>query len=95
MKNQFEQVSTLQNELSISDRIAAPTPKFFRILRNVGVVLGAVGSTILLAPLVLPVAITTIAGYLATAGAVTAAISQTTVDYKALAKEEQLSNLKI
>lgn len=94
MKNQFEQVSTLQNELSISDRITAPTPKFFRILRNVGVVLGAVGSTILLAPLALPVAITTIAGYLATAGAVAAAVSQTTVDYKELAKEEQLSNLK-
>jgi ABC-type xylose transport system permease subunit len=71
-----------QDNMSIGERVLAPTPKFFRIIRTFGLLLGTVGSTILAAPVALPAAITTAAGYLIAAGAVAAAVSQTTVDWK-------------
>jgi ABC-type xylose transport system permease subunit len=70
-------------ELGVLERIKAPTPRFFRVIRNVGLVLGAVGTTILTAGAALPAVVTTVAGYLVTAGAVAAAVSQTTVDWNA------------
>ncbi len=57
-------------------RASAPTPKFFKVLRNVGLVLAAVGGTILAAPITLPVIVTTIGGYVAVAGGVLSAASQ-------------------
>lgn len=69
-------------ELNVVERMKAPTPRFFRVIRNVGVVLGAVGTTILTAGTALPVVVTTAAGYMITVGAVAAAVSQTTVDWK-------------
>jgi ABC-type transport system involved in cytochrome bd biosynthesis fused ATPase/permease subunit len=66
-------------DLSLVERVQSPTPKFFRIVRNVGFVLGAVGTTILTAGAALPPVLITVAGYLVTAGAVAAAVSQSTV----------------
>lgn len=54
--------------MNVIKRAKAPTPKFFKVLRNVGLVLGAVGGTILAAPVALPVAIVSIGGYIAVAG---------------------------
>ncbi|MFN8353695.1 MAG: hypothetical protein U0Y10_04595 [Spirosomataceae bacterium] len=93
MQTIFEKVGKVQNELSLVERAKAPTPKFFRKLRNIGIALGAAGSALLLAPVALPVAISTVAGYLITVGTVAAAVSQTTVDYKELAKQEQLKSI--
>jgi uncharacterized membrane protein HdeD (DUF308 family) len=62
----------------ILNRASAPTPKFFKVLRTIGLALAAVGGTILAAPVVLPVVITTIGGYLAIAGGVLTATSQLT-----------------
>ncbi len=62
----------------IIKRAKAPTPKFFKVLRNVGLALAAVGGTILAAPIALPVVITSIGGYLAVAGGVVSAVSQLT-----------------
>ena len=62
----------------IVNRATAPTPKFFKVLRNVGLVLAAVGGTILAAPIGLPVLVTTIGGYMAVAGGVLTATSQLT-----------------
>jgi ABC-type xylose transport system permease subunit len=70
----------MKKDFSVSERMKAPTPKFFRILRTVGIVIGAVGGAIVAAPVALPAIVTTIAGYLVTAGTVAAVISQTTVD---------------
>ena len=56
----------------------APTPKFFKVLRTIGLVLAAVGGTILAAPVALPVAIVSISGYIAVAGGVISAVSQLT-----------------
>jgi uncharacterized membrane protein HdeD (DUF308 family) len=62
----------------IINRAKAPTPKFFKVLRNIGLVLAAVGGTILAAPIALPVVVTSIGGYLAVAGGVVSAVSQLT-----------------
>ena len=73
----------------VMERAMAPTPKFFKTLRTVGLVLAAVAGTILTAPIGLPVAVVNIAGYLAVAGGVLSAVSQITVDdAKASAKED-------
>ena len=62
----------------IVERASAPTPKFFKVLRTVGLALAAVGGTILAAPIALPAIITTIGGYVAVAGGVLSAASQLT-----------------
>lgn len=64
--------------MKLVKRAKAPTPKFFKVLRNVGLALAAVGGTILAAPVALPVAVTTIGGYLIVAGGVASAVSQLT-----------------
>ena len=62
------------------ERAQAPTPKFFKILRTIGLALLAVSGAILTAPVTLPVVVITIAGYTAVAGGVLSAVSQVTVD---------------
>ena len=62
----------------IINRAKAPIPKFFKVLRNIGLALAAVGGTILAAPVALPVAIVSIGGYIAVAGGVISAVSQLT-----------------
>lgn len=64
--------------MNLIKRAKAPTPKFFKVLRNIGLVLAAVGGTILAAPVALPVAIVSIGGYVAVAGGVISAVSQLT-----------------
>ncbi len=75
-----------QKELSIVERISAPTPKFFRTLRTIGLVLGAVGGALLAAPVALPATLVAVAGYVVLAGGVITAISQTAVDDEAKQK---------
>jgi uncharacterized membrane protein HdeD (DUF308 family) len=68
--------------MNIIKRVKSPTPKFFKVLRNIGLVLAAVGGTILAAPIALPVVVTSIGGYLAVAGGVVSAVSQLTTTTK-------------
>ena len=60
--------------------VATPTPKFFKKLRNIGLVLAAIAGTIVAAPVALPVVIVKVAGYLAVASGVLSAVSQTAVE---------------
>ena len=64
--------------MNIVERAKAPTPKFFRILRAVGLTLLAISGSVLAAPIALPTALVSIAGYLAVAGGVISAVSQVT-----------------
>lgn len=64
--------------MNIVKRAKAPTPKFFKVLRNIGLALAAVGATILAAPVALPIIVSSIGGYLAVAGGVLSAVSQIT-----------------
>jgi uncharacterized membrane protein HdeD (DUF308 family) len=64
--------------MNIIKRVKSPTPKFFKVLRNIGLVLAAVGGTILAAPVALPAIVVTIGGYIAVTGGVISAVSQLT-----------------
>jgi ABC-type long-subunit fatty acid transport system fused permease/ATPase subunit len=65
--------------MNIVNRIQSSTPRFFKIVRNVGLALAAVSTVIATAPLALPTIVASIAGYLAVAGGVMSAVSQLTV----------------
>lgn len=65
--------------MKVVERIKAPTPKFFKILRSIGLVLLAISGTVVAAPIILPVTVVTVAGYMAVAGGVISAVSQMTV----------------
>lgn len=67
-------------KLSLQERLFAPTPGFFKKLRNIGLIITAVSTAILTAPVSLPAAVITVAGYLAVAGGVIGAVSQTAVE---------------
>ena len=69
--------------MNIVERIQAPTPKFFRVLRSIGLALLAISGSLIAAPVALPVAMVSVAGYAAVAGGVISAISQITVDDEA------------
>jgi hypothetical protein len=64
---------------NITNRMQGPTPKFFKTLRNIGVVLAAVSAAVFEVPVALPTIITDMAGYLAVAGSVMGAVSQAAV----------------
>ena len=80
--------------MNIVERAKAPTPKFFRILRSIGLALLGISGSIVAAPVVVPVAVATAAGYLAVAGGVISAISQITVDDKAKKEIENLNKAR-
>ena len=63
----------------IVERIQEPTPKFFKKIRNIGLMLTAISGVIATAPVSLPTVLVTVAGYLAVAGGIASAISQTAV----------------
>jgi uncharacterized membrane protein HdeD (DUF308 family) len=75
--------------MNMLKRAKAPTPKFFRVLRNIGLVLAGVGATIMTAPVALPAVMVTAAGYLVVGGGVMSAISQITVDEDASSAPER------
>ena len=78
--------------MNIIKRAKAPTPKFFRILRSIGLIIAAVGGTILAAPVGLPVLVTSLGGYLIVAGGVLSAVSQVTVEDASLKATKEAEN---
>lgn len=74
--------------MNIIERVKAPTPKFFRVLRTIGLSLAAASAAMLAAPVALPAALITAAGYIALAGTVVTAVSQTAVEDSARVKQE-------
>lgn len=64
---------------SFGKRCQADTPPFFRKLRNVGMLVAAVGGSILAAPIAVPAIVTTIGGYMILGGTVMTAVSQAAV----------------
>jgi hypothetical protein len=65
--------------MNIIERATAPTPKFFKKLRNIGLILAAISTTIVTAPIALPAAVITAAVYAAVGSAVLSAVSQVTI----------------
>jgi ABC-type xylose transport system permease subunit len=79
--------------MNVVNRAKAPTPKFFKILRTIGLALLGISGSVIAAPVALPAAVVTAAGYIAVAGGVMSAVSQVTVDDSAKkdAEEENTS----
>jgi uncharacterized membrane protein HdeD (DUF308 family) len=67
------------NNLNLVERTMAPTPKWFKILRTVGIALASVGGIILATPVALPLGLVSAAGYLVLGGGIISAVSQTGV----------------
>jgi hypothetical protein len=65
--------------MNVVERAFAPTPKWFKILRTVGIVLATIGGTIIAAPVALPVGLVSAAGYLVLGGSIISVVSQTAV----------------
>ena len=62
--------------MKLIDRLKATTPKFYKILRNVGLGMAAAGGILVASPIAIPAVLVTIGGYLIVAGSVATAISQ-------------------
>lgn len=65
--------------MNIIERYKKPTPKFFRLLRNIGIALATAGGAIIAAPVTLPAVVVTVATYMTVAGTVATAVSQAVV----------------
>ena len=65
--------------MNVLERALAPTPKWFKILRTVGIALATIGGTIIAAPVALPVGLVSAAGYLVLGGSIISVVSQTAV----------------
>ena len=76
----------------IIDRMKAPTPKFFKILRNIGLTMVGIAATVFASPIALPVVVVQVAGYVAVAGGVLGVISQAAKKDKAEEDEEEKEN---
>jgi hypothetical protein len=63
----------------IMNRLQQPTPPFFQKVRNIGLVIAAVGTSIIAAPVALPIVMVNIAGYLIVAGGVMSTLGQVAV----------------
>jgi hypothetical protein len=68
--------------MNVVERAKAPTPKFFKVLRTIGLALLAVSGSVVAAPVALPVALVTTATYVATVSATIATASQLTIEDK-------------
>jgi uncharacterized membrane protein HdeD (DUF308 family) len=75
--------------MKLIKRLKAPTPKFFKVLRNIGLVLVGTGTALLTAPISLPAAVITVAGYLTVAGGVASAVSQSVVEGESDCKDDK------
>jgi hypothetical protein len=65
---------------TLIQRLIAPTPAFFKTVRTIGLVIGAIGAGILASPVALPAVVISIGGYLALAGGIISTVSQTAVE---------------
>jgi hypothetical protein len=65
--------------MNIVNRALAPTPKWFKVLRSVGIALASVGGIIIASPVALPVGLVSAAGYLVLGGSIISVVSQTAV----------------
>jgi hypothetical protein len=68
------------SRLTVAKRVKSATPPFFKKIRNVGLIVAAVGGAIIASPVALPAIISKLASYIMVAGTVMTSISQVTVE---------------
>ena len=69
----------------VKNRVLAPTPPFFQLLKKAGLLIAAIGTAVLTAPGVVPEVLAAYATHAVTAGTILVSICQLTVDDAALA----------
>ena len=67
-------------KLSLLDRVALPSPTFWRKVSAVGKAIGGLGLVLVTAPVALPAAVVSVAGYLVLVGSLTAGLAALTVE---------------
>ena len=77
------------NNMNVLERALAPTPKWFKILRTVGIALASVGGIIIASPVALPVGLISTAGYLVLGGSIISVVSQTAVNAEEQAEPKE------
>ena len=75
--------------MNIVERYKKSTPRFFKILRNIGIALATAGGAIIAAPIAIPSLVVTIATYMTVVGTVATAVSQ------AVVKDEDSSEIEV
>lgn len=73
-------------KLSLLDRVALPSPTFWRKVSAVGKAIGGLGLVLVTAPVALPAAVVAVAGYLVLVGSLTAGLAALTVEPGAVAE---------
>ena len=77
------------NKMNLVERTLAPTPKWFKVLRTVGIALASVGGIIIASPVALPVGLVSAAGYLVLGGSIISVVSQTAVKSEELPEPKE------
>lgn len=67
-------------KLSLLDRVTLPTPTYWRKVSAVGKAIGGLGLVLVTAPVALPAAVVSLAGYLVLVGSLTAGLSALKVE---------------
>ena len=76
----------------LKERWNSKTPKFWKKVQRIAILVGAVAGTIIAAPIALPAAVITAAGYAVAIGTAVATVSQFTVEDKPTNTEEDVNN---
>jgi hypothetical protein len=76
----------------LKERWKSTTPKFWKKVQRIAIVVGAVAGTIIAAPIALPAAVITAAGYAVAIGTAVATVSQFTIEDKPTNTEENVNN---
>ena len=79
-----------QDNITLSQRLTAPTPKFFKTVGKVLGIVAGVATVVVTAPVALPTIVTTVAGYVIAAASLAGVGAITLpVDFKKLAEQEK------
>ena len=76
----------------LKQRWNSKTPTFWKKVQSIAILVGAVAGTIIAAPIALPAAVITVAGYAVAVGTAVATVSQFTVEDTPANTEEDVNN---
>lgn len=76
----------------LKHRWNSKTPTFWKKVQRIAILVGAVAGTIIAAPIALPAAVITVAGYAVAVGTAVATVSQFTVEDTPANTEEDVNN---
>jgi Sec-independent protein secretion pathway component TatC len=85
----MNQLNQQKMEKNLKERWQGKTPQFWKKVQRYAIVAGTIAGSIIAAPVALPAVIVAIAGYVATAGAVAATLSQLTIDNNTQEDEQE------